>query len=109
MGDRARFPLKFRPCVLITASIVVADTKVTKTLPKTTAAFLFCPPPLPASVFRAIPYAVRREESPHLNFLCKKVFKQNLDPNADEDEPTDDFRLVLEDIAKTFPDVGTAK
>ncbi len=26
MGDRARFPLKFRPKVLITASIVVADT-----------------------------------------------------------------------------------
>ena len=25
-GDRARFPLKFRPKVLITASIVVADT-----------------------------------------------------------------------------------
>lgn len=42
-GDRARFPLKFRPKVLITASIVVADTKVTKTLPKTTAAFFFFP------------------------------------------------------------------
>ena len=26
-GDHARFPLKFRPKVLITASIVVADTK----------------------------------------------------------------------------------
>ena len=29
-GDRARYPLKFRTNVLITASIVVADIKETK-------------------------------------------------------------------------------
>ena len=30
LGDRARYPLKFRPIVLITIPIVVADIKETK-------------------------------------------------------------------------------
>ena len=42
MGDRARYPLKLRPKALVTASIVVAELRQTKTQSKSTTAFFFC-------------------------------------------------------------------
>jgi len=42
LGDRARYPLKLRPKGLVTASIVVAELRQTKTQSKSTTAFFFC-------------------------------------------------------------------
>ena len=39
LGERARFPLEFRPNVLITAAIVVAVLRKTKTQSTSTTAF----------------------------------------------------------------------
>ena len=44
LGDRARYPLKFRPNVLITVPIVVADIKETKPQSTSTTAVFLCRP-----------------------------------------------------------------
>ena len=44
IGDRARYPLKFRPNVLITVPIVVADIKETKPQSTSTTAVFLCRP-----------------------------------------------------------------
>ena len=44
MGDRARYPFKFRTGVLITTSIVVADIKETKPQSISTTTVFLCRP-----------------------------------------------------------------
>ena len=46
LGDRARYPFKFRTGVLITTSIVVADIKETKPQSISTTAVFLCRPSL---------------------------------------------------------------